>query len=71
MLVDIAGAWKKAGAEQRVRVQSLLFQDGLLYSKSSGFLNTSNLSLFTALEEIGTEKSLLSSPTGFEPVLPP
>ena len=71
MLVDIGGAWRKAGAEQRVRVQNLLFGEGLLYSKQLGFLNTSKPSLFTVLEEISTEKVLLASPTGFEPVLPP
>jgi site-specific DNA recombinase len=71
MLVDIAGAWREAGAEQRVGVQNLLFEDGLLYSKRSGFLNTSKPSLFSVLEEISTEQDMLASPTGFEPVLPP
>ncbi len=71
MLVDIAVAWLKAGAEQRQRVQNLLFSDGVLYSEHSGFLNTSKPSLFMTLEEISTENGMLASPTGFEPVLPP
>jgi hypothetical protein len=53
------------------RVQNLLFSDGLLYTKDSDFLNTSKPSLFNVLEEISTEKGILASPTGFEPVLPP
>ena len=71
MLVDIAVAWLKAGAEQRQRVQNLLFSDGVLYSEHSGFLNTSKPSLFMTLEEISTENEMLASPTGFDPVLPP
>ena len=71
MLVDIAGAWQRAGADQRQRVQNLLFSDGLLYSEDRGFLNTSKPSLFTVLEGISSENGMLASPTGFEPVLPP
>ena len=71
MLADIAGAWEKASADQRQRVQNLLFPNGLQYEKESGFLNTSNPSLFRVLEEISTEKGMLASPTGFEPVLSP
>jgi site-specific DNA recombinase len=71
MLVDIAGAWKRAGADERQRVQNLLFSDGLLYSEDRGFLNTPKPSLFTVLEGISTENGMLASPTGFEPVLPP
>jgi hypothetical protein len=34
-------------------------------------LNRSNTSLFSMLESINSEKYLLASPTGFEPVLSP
>ena len=70
-MVDIGAAWQNASPEQRQRVQTLLFSDGLLYSKEAGFLNTSKPSLFTMLEQMNTENGLLASPTGFEPVLPP
>jgi site-specific DNA recombinase len=71
LLADIAGTWEKASGDQRQRVQNLLFLDGLQYHQESGFLNTSKPSLFRVLEEISTEKGILASPTGFEPVLSP
>ena len=71
LLMDIAGAWQIAGAEQRQRVQNLLFQDGLHYSPNSGILNRSNSSLFSMLEGLTDEKCMLASPAGFEPALPP
>ena len=46
MLVDIATAWQRAGMEQRVRVQNVLFQGGILYKKNEKFLNTPNPTLF-------------------------
>jgi site-specific DNA recombinase len=70
-LLDIAGTWQKASPENRQRVQNLLFEDGLHYSKESGILNRSNTSLFSVLESIKSENDLLASPTGFEPVLSP
>ena len=71
MLADIAAAWQRANPEQRQRVQNLLFPEGISYSPKEGFLNRSNSSLFNVLEEMGSEKGMLASPTGFEPVLPP
>ena len=70
-LLDLATAWRKANAEQRQRVQNLLFKDGLQYSHELGILNRSNSSLFSVLKSLSCEKSLLASPTGFEPVLSP
>jgi site-specific DNA recombinase len=70
-LVDIAGTWKMATPEDRQKVQNLLFEGGLHYSKEDGILNRSNTSLFSVLESIKSENNLLASPTGFEPVLSP
>jgi hypothetical protein len=70
-LVDIANIWQLAKPEQRARVQNLLFEKGLTYSKERGILNRSNSSLFSVLESMRDENGLLASPTGFEPVLPP
>jgi hypothetical protein len=36
-MTDIAGAWQLATAEQKHRVQNLLFEDGLLLRKSRDF----------------------------------
>jgi site-specific DNA recombinase len=70
-LVDLAGTWQTAPPESRQKVQNLLFEDGLDYYQESGLLNRSKSSLFSILESIKTEKGLLASPTGFEPVLSP
>jgi hypothetical protein len=70
-LMDVGGAWRIAAPENRVRVQNLLFEEGLDYSPELGILNRSNTSLFSMLEVIKDESSLLASPTGFEPVLSP
>ncbi len=49
----------------------LLFRGGLHYSLEQGFLNPDKSSLFNILQEVQGKNSLLASPTGFEPVLPP
>jgi hypothetical protein len=70
-LLDIAATWQLASPENRQRVQNLLFEGGLHYSKEGGILNRSNTSLYSMLESITRENDLLASPTGFEPVLSP
>jgi hypothetical protein len=69
--VNMAAAWEQAGPEQKRRVQTLLFEDGLSYSKKTKSLNPDNSSLFRALEVLVGSESMLASPTGFEPVLSP
>jgi hypothetical protein len=49
MLVDVAAAWQRADAEQRLRVQNFLFQGGVAYHRNQKFLNTTNPSLFQQL----------------------
>jgi hypothetical protein len=46
-LLDIAGTWQQASPENRQKVQNLLFEGGLHYSKEGGILNRSNTSLFS------------------------
>ena len=50
-LMDVAGAWDKAGPESRQRVQSLLYSDGLSYDPKSGSLNTAKSTLFQNLTQ--------------------
>ncbi|HZS95875.1 MAG TPA: hypothetical protein VFA40_03780 [Terriglobales bacterium] len=71
MLLDVAGAWQRAGAEQKVRVQNLLFQNGLHYSQEYRKFEHLNPCLFNTMEEVICKNWWLASPTGFEPVLPP
>jgi hypothetical protein len=71
MLVDLARAWLSAKAEQRVRVQNLLFQNSLRYSQTSRSFERPKPCLFNTLEETSGQNWWLASPTGFEPVLPP
>ncbi len=66
-LVDMANLWSMAEPEQKVRVQNLLFDDGLSYSPDAGILNRSKSSLFSVLEMMNAEKSWLVGPPGLEP----
>jgi hypothetical protein len=66
-LMDIANAWQIAGPEQRRRVQNLLFDDGLTYSRDECFLNRSNSSLFSMLQTIKPQNGWLVGPPGLEP----
>jgi site-specific DNA recombinase len=52
-LMDISGAWEKAEAENRYRVQTLLFSEGLTYDPTSNSLNSENSTLFNNLTEVG------------------
>jgi hypothetical protein len=70
-LNDLSGLWKMADDEQRRRVQTILFRDGLAYSSEAKSLNPDNSTLFSVLEQMNTGNLRLASPTGFEPVLPP
>jgi hypothetical protein len=65
-LADFANIWRRANPEQRERVQNLLFQGGLDYSRELGFLNRSKSSLFCALQTIDFHKSRLVEATGVE-----
>jgi hypothetical protein len=53
MLVDVATAWQRADAEQRLRVQNFLFQGGVAYHRNQKFLNTTNPSLFPTTKRAG------------------
>jgi hypothetical protein len=48
-LVDLAGAWKKAGLSQRRELCQMLFPDGLVWSQSWGFLNPKNRTIMQDL----------------------
>jgi hypothetical protein len=52
MLVDISAAWQRAQAEQRLRVQTFLFRDGVAYHQDQKFLNTNNPTLFQQLRAL-------------------
>ena len=66
-LMDIANLWRMAQPEQKIRVQNLLFGDGLAYSPGTGILNRSKSSLFSVLETINTQSGWLVGPPGLEP----
>jgi hypothetical protein len=56
MLVDVASAWRLAGADDRLRVQNLLFGNSLLYSQESENFEHLNPCLFNVMEGV-TEKN--------------
>jgi site-specific DNA recombinase len=70
-LVDIASAWECAESEERLGVQTLLFQNALRYSQERGNFEHLNPCLYSRIAEIQDKNWWLASPTGFEPVLPP
>ena len=63
--------WSSEVLEQRRTVLKLAFADRLAYVRNEGF-RTANLSLpFRTLQGFCGPQSVMASPTGFEPVLPP
>jgi hypothetical protein len=55
-----------------MRVQNFLFQDGIAYDKTLGFLNTPNATLFQQLRDLAHCKVGVGVPglTQFAPLLP-
>lgn len=64
MLVDIAGAWELADVEQRLRVQNLLFREGVAYDQNQKFLNTPNPTLFQQLRNVLHPETAVGVPDG-------
>ena len=64
MLVDVAAAWQRADAEQRLRVQQFLFQGGVAYHRNQKFLNTTNPSLFQQLRGLAQCERMVGVPDG-------
>ncbi len=64
MLVDVAAAWQRADAEQRLRVQNFLFQGGIAYHQNQKFLNTTNPTLFQQLRGLAHCERMVGVPDG-------
>ncbi len=62
--------WLESSLEQKQRLQSVFFPDGVTYT-SEGFGAALSNSFFNVFREFSDEKVSLASPTGFEPVLSP
>jgi hypothetical protein len=62
--------WLKSSLEQKQRLQSVFFPDGVKYT-CEGFGTAPSNSFFSVFRELLDEKISLASPTGFEPVLSP
>jgi hypothetical protein len=52
MMLDVAGAWRSAEPHQRIRLQNLLFQNGLNYSDQSHDFEHIKPSLFSVMQEM-------------------
>ena len=66
-VADLASLWTVAEPEQKVRVQNLLFDGGLVYVPEAGILNRSKSSLYSVLDHISTGDEWLVGPPGLEP----
>ena len=70
LLERVAGIWSSASADNKRRLQSALFPDGLTLTKE-GFGTTPVSIFFKGFQPIQVEESGMASPAGFEPALPP
>jgi site-specific DNA recombinase len=70
LLERVAGIWNGASAENKRRIQSALFPDGLTVTKE-GFGTTSTAIFFKQLQAVPVDETEMASPGGFEPPLPP
>ncbi len=63
-LVDLVGAWRKAGITGRTELQNALFPDGLVWSHKGGFLNSKNVGLMHDWNEffqsLGDSRTMLN-----------
>jgi site-specific DNA recombinase len=62
--------WLESSLEQKQRLQTVFFPDGVTYTHE-GFGTASSNSFFNVFQEFISQKASLASPTGFEPVLSP
>ncbi len=65
-LLDMPNLWQHAEAEEKVRVRTLLFGDTLSCAKDGSISNSDKPSLFTVLEEMGSENVRMVRPERFE-----
>jgi site-specific DNA recombinase len=70
-LLDIAGAWQVADAEQKLRVQTLLFGYDLRYNQKLENFEHPNSCLFNVMRDMSGKNWWLASPAGFEPAFAP
>ena len=71
VLTNAARLWEHASPEHKVRLQRVLFPEGLAWEASGKFETAPTSSAFTELRAIAGCRARLASPTGFEPVSPP
>jgi site-specific DNA recombinase len=62
-----ARLWSDASADQRQRLQKVLFPQGVMYSRNGRFGTAETSAIFRLLQSLDPEKSREASPTGFEP----
>jgi len=67
VLLNAPRLWAESGADQKQRLQRLIFPQGVLFSKGVYRTNATSM-LFFELEEISDEKERLVALTGIEPV---
>jgi hypothetical protein len=70
LLERVGGIWNSASAENKRRIQSAFFPEGLAVTKE-GFGTTPRAIFFNEFQPTPVEESGLASPGGFEPPLPP
>ena len=59
--------WQDGDIDTRIRLQEVLFPDGLLYDSEKGVLNPHMSKTFNLLKVLNASESKLVAGTGFEP----
>ena len=69
-LSDIVRLWETASADEKQRLQAVMFPEGVTFD-GQNIRTAATCLAFTKLPAFGGLQDGLASPTGFEPVLPP
>jgi hypothetical protein len=67
VVLNAARLWAEAGADQKQRLQKVIFPEGVLFSDGA-YRTTATSMIFFELEEVSCQKESLVALTGIEPV---
>ncbi len=71
VLTNPSGLWSRAALANKQRLQKLYFPAGLTLTSAKTLGTVAAASVFSELAELAAQESMMASPAGFEPALPP
>jgi hypothetical protein len=71
--LNFGQVWQRASFHNKIEMQKIFYPEGLVWctQRKGGTLNRLTAVCFYNLNHFSLTNSILASPTGFEPVLPP